>query len=102
MTGVSGVSTAPDFDDWVEAAARRILDEGLPRDRTLSAGARKVRYIGEPVVAVLAETRPLAEDALHGIEIGYQPLEAVIDPEIAVSEMRRYARRSGEECSGNA
>jgi carbon-monoxide dehydrogenase large subunit len=29
----------------------------------------KVRYVGEPVVAVLAENRYLAEDALDRIEI---------------------------------
>src|SRR5277367_6481168 len=46
----------------------------------------KVRYVGEPVVAVLAETRYLAEDALDQIEIAYEPLEALVDPELAVSE----------------
>jgi carbon-monoxide dehydrogenase large subunit len=44
----------------------------------------KVRYVGEPVVAVLAETQHLAEDALDRIEIAYELLEAVIDPEMAL------------------
>ena len=81
---------------------------------TLNLLAReKVRNVGEPVVAVLAETRSFAEDALDGIVIAYQPLEAVVDPEIAVSEgaplheeagttvlaMREFARdRHREEC----
>ena len=34
----------------------------------------KVRYVGEPVVAVLAESRYRAEDALDLIEIAYEPL----------------------------
>ena len=46
----------------------------------------KVRYVGEPVVAVLAENRYVAEDALDLIEIAYQPLPAVIDPATAVEE----------------
>src|SRR5260370_23983154 len=45
----------------------------------------RVRYVGEPVVAVLAENRYLAEDAVERIEIAYQPLAAVIDPEAAAA-----------------
>jgi Aldehyde oxidase and xanthine dehydrogenase, a/b hammerhead domain len=43
----------------------------------------KVRYVGEPVVVVLAENRYLAEDARDRIEIAYEALAIVIDPEIA-------------------
>ena len=32
----------------------------------------KVRYVGEPVVAVLAENRYVAEDALDLVEIAYE------------------------------
>jgi aerobic carbon-monoxide dehydrogenase large subunit len=48
--------------------------------------SKKVRYVGEAVVAVVAEDRYLAEDALELIEIGYAPLGAVTDPEHAASE----------------
>jgi aerobic carbon-monoxide dehydrogenase large subunit len=42
--------------------------------------SEKVRYVGEPVVAILAESRHRAEDALDRVEIAYEPLETVIDP----------------------
>jgi len=45
----------------------------------------KVRYVGEAVVAVIAESRYLAEDALELIEIDYAPLGAVTDPEAAAA-----------------
>ncbi len=45
----------------------------------------KVRYVGEAVVAVVAEDRYLAEDALELIDIEYDPLGAVTDPEFAAS-----------------
>src|SRR5260370_3240846 len=45
----------------------------------------RVRYVGEPVVAVLAEDRYLAEDAVERVEIAYQPLAAVVDPEAATA-----------------
>ncbi len=44
----------------------------------------KVRYVGEPVVGVVAESRYQAEDALELIAIDYEPLPVVIDPEQAV------------------
>jgi 2-furoyl-CoA dehydrogenase large subunit len=40
----------------------------------------RVRYVGEPVALVVAETRYLAEDAAELVEIEYAPLEAVVDP----------------------
>lgn len=46
----------------------------------------KVRYVGEPVVGVVAESRYLAEDALELIEIDFEPLGVVIDPEEALKE----------------
>jgi carbon-monoxide dehydrogenase large subunit len=49
--------------------------------RALASG--KVRFVGEPVVAVVAESRYLAEDACELIEIAYEPLPPVVDPEAA-------------------
>jgi len=43
----------------------------------------KVRYVGEPVVGVIAQNRYHAEDALELIAIDYEPLAAVSDPEQA-------------------
>src|SRR5205085_11022878 len=40
----------------------------------------KVRYVGEAVVAVAAESRYIAEDALELIEIEWEPLSVVSDP----------------------
>jgi carbon-monoxide dehydrogenase large subunit len=47
--------------------------------------SKKVRYVGEAVVAVVAESRYLAEDALELIDIEYEPLDAVADAELAAS-----------------
>ena len=44
----------------------------------------RARYVGEPVVVVLAEDRYVAEDALDLIEVTYTPLPPVIDPEAAL------------------
>jgi carbon-monoxide dehydrogenase large subunit len=52
----------------------------------LALASKKVRYVGEAVVAVIAEDRYLAEDALELIDIEYAPLVAVTDPELAAAE----------------
>ncbi len=43
-----------------------------------------VRYVGEPVALVVAESRYLAEDACDLIEVAYEPLPAVASVEEAV------------------
>jgi carbon-monoxide dehydrogenase large subunit len=60
--------------------------------------SKKVRYVGEAVVAVIAEDRYLAEDALELIDIEYAPLGAVTDPEYAASE---HAPLLHEEAAAN-
>src|SRR5512138_232728 len=45
----------------------------------------KVKFAGEPVVMVLAESRYIAEDALADIQVDYEPLEAVVDIEKGLS-----------------
>ena len=86
MPGVFAICTAQDLHDLVEPvrASSRLKDYHATELYPLARD--KVRYVGEPVVAVLAENRYLAEDALALIEITYEPLETVIDPEMAVGE----------------
>src|ERR1700681_4365023 len=45
-----------------------------------SLAVERVRYVGEPVALVVAESRYLAEDAADLVRIDYAPLEAVMDP----------------------
>jgi carbon-monoxide dehydrogenase large subunit len=46
----------------------------------------KVRYVGEPVVAVVATDPYLAEDALELVDVDYEPLEPVVDLLAAVRD----------------
>ncbi len=45
----------------------------------------RVRYVGEPVAAVVAETRAAAEDAVALVEVDYDPLPPVVDPEASLT-----------------
>ena len=44
----------------------------------------RVNYVGQPVAAVLGESEARAEDLLGSVEIEYEPLKAVVDPEEAL------------------
>jgi carbon-monoxide dehydrogenase large subunit len=46
----------------------------------------KVRYVGEPVAVVVAETQGIAEDALEKIEVDIERLPALPDRHIAASD----------------
>jgi carbon-monoxide dehydrogenase large subunit len=53
------------------------------KDYCLANG--KVHFVGEPVAAVVAETRAIAEDALELIEVEYEILDHVLDAKEALS-----------------
>jgi aerobic carbon-monoxide dehydrogenase large subunit len=56
----------------------------------------EVRYAGQPVAAVLAATRALAEDASELVEVDYQPLEPVVDPRSSQHELMRWHGGGGD------
>lgn len=49
----------------------------------------EVRYVGEPVVAVIAENRYIAEDAAELVRIEYRPITPVLDMREAIMEQPR-------------
>jgi carbon-monoxide dehydrogenase large subunit len=55
----------------------------IPNHYVLAKG--QVRYVGEPVVAIVAENPYAARDAADLVEIDYDPLPAVVDMERAVT-----------------
>ena len=57
-----------------------------------------VRFVGDIVAVVVAESRYQAEDALELIDVGYEPLPAVTDPEAAAAE---GAPKLHDEIDGN-
>src|ERR1700722_6733200 len=80
MPGVVGVYSAADLD-FPEAPALMTLRPGAVRP---ALAKDRVNFVGDPVVAVLAESRALAMDAAELVEVDYEPLGAVIDMEQAL------------------
>jgi carbon-monoxide dehydrogenase large subunit len=60
--------------------------EGLLPVEMTTLPIDKVRFHGDPVACVIADTRYLAEDAAELVEVDYEPLPAVADLEQALAE----------------
>ncbi len=85
LPGVVGVFTAADLEGLIRPAiaTSRMADYHATPIYPLARG--KVRYVGEPVVAVVAESRYIAEDALELIEMVLQTLPVSVDAEQAAA-----------------
>ena len=59
-----------------------LLDFGIDDEPTLAE--KKVAYMGEPVVAVIATTEKLALDAVAKVDVQYEVIDAVFDVEEAI------------------
>lgn len=80
MPGVKAVFTARDLDANVLIPLRAASLPGYERSFLQPPFAiDKVRYVGEPVAFVVADSPYRAEDALERIEVDYEPLPAVTD-----------------------
>jgi carbon-monoxide dehydrogenase large subunit len=58
--------------------------------------ADEVRYAGQPVAAVVAESRAQAIDATELVEVFYEGLEAVVEPRGAPETLMRWERTVGD------
>ncbi|GCE20799.1 hypothetical protein KDK_45990 [Dictyobacter kobayashii] len=84
LPGVQLVLTAADLGDVLEPSPLLIPHQALTQPRTqLPLALHEVRYVGEAVAFIVAESRYLAEDALELIEVEYEPLPVVHSLEIA-------------------
>ncbi len=79
LPGVEAVITGEDALRWASPAATVPAGWG-----TLCLAPDRVRFVGEPVAAVAATSRALAEDAIEMIAVDYERLPAVMDPREAV------------------
>jgi carbon-monoxide dehydrogenase large subunit len=95
MPGVDAVFTAAEIAGKVgpympgpQAEVSELMQERVgPVVRTLPMpvlAEGKVFWVGQPIAAVVAESRAVAEDALELILVDYDPLPVVVDPEKAI------------------
>ena len=64
------------------------VGEGGPQDSGIALpilATGYVNYVGQPVAAVLGKDQYEAEDKMDEVEVDYEPMEAIIDPEKALT-----------------
>src|ERR687893_618217 len=81
MPGVHAVLTGEEMQPEVDAMLPGV---DAPEVKRFPLARGVVRYAGEWVVAVVAETRALAEDASELVEVEYEQTPHVVDPEEAI------------------
>src|SRR5581483_373815 len=84
LPGVEAVFTWADFNGRFGEAWHAMLGEEMVVPPPLAIG--DVRYVGDPVAVVVAESRYVAEDACDLIRVDYEPGTAAVDYATAASE----------------
>ena len=88
MPGVHGVYTAQDITQLGPLPCRAQLKDAngepafIPRRPILAED--NVLYVGQPIAAVVAETRDQAQDAVEAIALSVDELPAYSQPELAL------------------
>jgi aerobic carbon-monoxide dehydrogenase large subunit len=107
--GVLAVLTAADLAGRVGPMPVAALEGAEVADTPIPLlAADRVRFAGEPVAAVVAETRAAARDAAELVEVDYDPLPVLVDPRAALDApvrlhdaaagnvLLRWSRRHGD------
>jgi aerobic carbon-monoxide dehydrogenase large subunit len=107
--GVLAVLTAADLAGQVGRMPVNAIEEAEIADAPIPLLAtERVRFAGEPVAVVAAETRAAAEDAAELVSVDYDPLPVLVDPHVALGSdlwlhhqaegnvLLRWRRRQGD------
>jgi CO/xanthine dehydrogenase Mo-binding subunit len=97
IDGVVAIYTAADVPQntvWVDVPGQT-LEVGALKARSNVLAENVVRYHGEPIALVAAETEDAALAAIEAIEIDYEPLAIVDDPERALADDAPQVHETG-------
>ena len=82
MDGVEAVFTGAQIAEFL---APMPIGTPFPSPEHRAVATDVVRFAGEPVAVVVASDRYVARDAADAIVVSYDPLPAVVDPELAMT-----------------
>jgi len=88
LEGVVAVLTGADLNPGAGTLQPSMMAENpdaiVPPLKPLADG--DVRFVGDPVAVVIAESRAIAEDAVELVDVDYEPREAVASMEAAIAD----------------
>lgn len=103
LDGVVAVLTGADFqvpEGSLQASMMKLLAAGAPRPKDNPLAVDDVRFVGDPVAMIVAESRYVAEDAAELVVVDYEPLDPVVDYEIAAEASSLVHPEIGSNVAG--
>ena len=85
LPGVVAALPASELVEAMPAMERIPVPPRLNKPPRKPLATQRVRYVGDPVAVIVAESLAVALDALDLVDIDYVPLPAVVDPEEALA-----------------
>lgn len=82
----AGIGPIPSYSRAPGFAVKNADGTDMPEASQYPLATDRVRYVGEPVAFVVAETREAARDAAEAVDIDYDPLDAVVHPDDALCD----------------
>ncbi len=79
LPGVRAVFTAGDLNPDVKEAWHAVAGKDIPDTPRPPLAEGEVKFVGDPVALVIAESRYIAEDAVELVDVDYEPLPAIAD-----------------------
>ena len=79
LPGVRAVFTAADLNPDVKEAWHAVAGKDIPDTPRPPLASAEVKFVGDPVALVVADSRYIAEDATELVEVHYEPLPAIAD-----------------------
>ena len=79
LPGVRFVFTAADLNPGVREQWHTAIGPASPETPRPPLAEGEVRFAGDPVALIVAESRYVAEDAAELVDVDYEPLPAVVD-----------------------
>jgi carbon-monoxide dehydrogenase large subunit len=79
LPGVRAVFTASDLNPDVKEAWHAVAGKDIPDTPRPPLAEGEVKFVGDPVALVVADSRYIAEDAIELVEVDYEPMPAIAD-----------------------
>lgn len=79
LPGVHAVFTAQDINPAVKEAWHAVAGKDVPDTPRPPLAEGEVKFVGDPVALVIADSRYVAEDAVDLVDVDYEPLPAIAD-----------------------
>ena len=103
LPGIHAVYTFDDIAPLAKPIPVRVFHlPGLEDFLQNHLAVDKVRYVGEPVAVIVAESRYLAEDALEAVQVDYEPLPPVTGVRQSLEDQVLLHEQNGTNLAGHA